>query len=259
MLGHVLRGAGVIAAAMMAMGCHGGADAAASGSSAGGGGDGASSGSSTTASSSSGGSSLCTPSGPPLNADQQMAVDLVNAAREDVNAHHLYPAPGPHSAPLGTVCWAADIEAQAQAWVSTVIQTPGCGLQDAGYDNPNNPNDWGENNYSWTGADTGIVTRATQAFIAEEASYVYDWTGPFKDPSDGPMEPMPFDAQSADATPNDPTLPENQGKVIGHYTVIIWRAMSQLACAWATKPMCTQVVCFYGPGAGINELGVSPY
>jgi Cysteine-rich secretory protein family len=189
-----------------------------------------------------------------------MAVTLVNEAREHVNESHLYPAPGPHSMPLGSVCWSPAMEAQAQAWANQVIQSPGCGADDdAGYNNPNNPGNWGENNYAWTGSDTGIVTRATNAFLAEQANYVYDWKGPFKNASDGPMEPMPFDAQSADSTPDDPSLPENEGKVIGHYTVIIWRTMSEFGCAFAARPMCTQVVCFYGPGAGINTLGVAPY
>jgi hypothetical protein len=194
-----------------------------------------------------------------LTADQQAAVDLVNAARQDINDHHLYPAPGPHSAPLGMVTWSSSIAALAQAWANTIIMDSGCTYRHAGYNNPNNPGNLGENIYSWTGSDVGIYARSTQAFIDERMFYVFQWTGPFVNPSDGPMEPMPFDAQLADSTPNDPSLPENQGHEIGHYTVIIWRDMSQFGCATASKPGCVQTVCRYGPNMGINTLGVAPY
>jgi hypothetical protein len=205
------------------------------------------------------GSASTSSGGASLNADQQHALDLVNAARKEVNDHHLYAAPGAHSEPIGMATWSTDIEALAQTWANAEIQNAGCSYQHAGYDNPNNPGNLGEDLYSWTGDDVGILARGIQAFIDEKADYVYDWKGPFKNPADGPMEPMPFDAQSVDATPNDPALPENQGKQIGHYTVIIWRDMSQFACAYASKPGCQQVVCRFGPNQGINSLGVAPY
>lgn len=241
---HPLLSAMVVATTLVAVGCSNG-----DGSSAGG-----------SQSSSSGSTSSSSTTGSvELTADQQQALDLVNAARKDVNDHHLYAAPGPHSAPLGMATWSTEIEALAQTWADTEIQNAGCTYKHAGYDNPDNPGNLGEDLYTWTGDDTGLLARAIQAFIDERADYVYDWKGPFKNPADGPMEPMPFDAQSADATPNDPALPENQGKQIGHYTVIIWRDMSQFGCAHATKPGCQQVVCRFGPNEGINTLGVAPY
>jgi hypothetical protein len=192
----------------------GGSGSSSTGSSSGGSSStGSSSGGSSTSGSSTSGSSC---SGPTLTADQQGAVDAVNAARQEINANYLYPhvhwdadsSMWVPVAPLEMACWDPDIAADAQASAEAVLAMDGCVFIDGA-----DPKGYGQNiavNDDPPGSMgmTSPFTVATQSFIAEKAHYDYKWTGPFTASFQryNPMIPMPYDAQSVDSTPNDPNL-----------------------------------------------------
>jgi len=249
---------GLLAAALTACG---GGSAHGTGGGAGGGG------------SSSSGSSC---SGPTLTADQQGAVDVVNAARQEINTSYLYPhvhwdADSNMWVPVAALqmaCWDPDIAADAQASAEAVLAMDGCVFMDGA-----DPKGYGHNiavNDDPPGSMgvTSPFTVATQSFIAEKAHYDYKWTGPFTASFQryNPMIPMPYDAQSVDAISMDPNLPENQGYIIGHYTPIIWAKMTVFGCGFATAMKtdssgqaspCNQYVCFYGPARADNEAWIN--
>ena len=292
---------GLLAATLIA--CGGGGDHGTGGSGTSSGGSsssGPSSSSTSSSSTSSGGSSSGGPSssgpsssgtsssgsacsGPTLTADQQGAVDAVNAARQEVNANYLYPhvhwdADSSMWVPVASLemaCWDPDIAADAQASAEAVLAMDGCAFMDGA-----DPKGYGQNiavNDDPPGSmgATSPFTVATQSFIAEKAHYNYKWTGPFTASFQryNPMIPMPYDAQSVDSVANDPSLPENEGYTIGHYTPIIWAKMTAFGCGFATAMKtdssgqtspCNQYVCFYGPARAdnkgwINLEGDPPY